>query len=488
MRMNWLALAGILCVSCPVVAESNLALSEKVRAELSRLVFKYNPLPPQVGADELRAYQDRTLQSPLAQFQQAELSRLYGDDVRLKVMLHRDTDGDGIRDFSVSDYFGRIYANDTDIDGDGIINVLDASPYNPSEPTTGEFVEANAGLESVPRHISFCEPRHRIDFRFNLRKCHLQTLIYNRFGIAVVELGAHFTVENLEVLYDAIQLYTGSGADRFLKVIYADQDALITPSPGDIEAYEAVWGMYDDVQGVTAAQVLDKSEAMVLYAKHLKASKVEQLGTLMHELAHAVQFSYGLKGEVNMFQLGQSVLPGFYRLMESFGWEITFPQARLSESEYPLFVPTYGGELNKEYETAAFDGKSIDEWRAIIEQKREADGAGYLRDADIQSRSIVGYYALLSPFEWHAEMLTSLFFIRVEQAVRVKYPAQADRLIDELVSKQASSWGYRYQNAANLQGKERLESTLNMPADDLSRLVDKYFPVSQRVLTQSTVE
>ena len=49
----------------------------------------------------------------------------------------RDLDGDEIPDYRIGKD-GILYEGDDDVDGDGVFNALDASPYNENESYTDE--------------------------------------------------------------------------------------------------------------------------------------------------------------------------------------------------------------------------------------------------------------------------------------------------------------------------------------------------------------
>ena len=108
------------------------------------------PLPQ---GDELAAYHALYEQSDAEAL--AYLDQLYGKRDDLKALAIRDSDGDGLPDYQVSDYFGKFMEGDLDGDGDGIRNLYDSHPYDRTEggqdtngdgipDQAGSFIDANA--------------------------------------------------------------------------------------------------------------------------------------------------------------------------------------------------------------------------------------------------------------------------------------------------------------------------------------------------------
>ena len=132
------------------------------QASLGFVFYRGNALPPPPDTPELES-----LQATLAAASQAdsdELRRLYGGDTELMAYAVRDTDSDGILDFRVSEFRGKFFEGDLDVDGDGIRNVYDADPYDPGRggrDSTGDGVPdvpgtfADADGDGIPDHADW---------------------------------------------------------------------------------------------------------------------------------------------------------------------------------------------------------------------------------------------------------------------------------------------------------------------------------------------
>ena len=97
--------------------------SDQQRESLAAVFYRGNPLPPPPTDLELNEARAKVRKAP--RWERRLLKQLYGRERELWVYATRDSDGDGIFDFRVSDYYGRFLEGDTDLDGDGIVNVSD---------------------------------------------------------------------------------------------------------------------------------------------------------------------------------------------------------------------------------------------------------------------------------------------------------------------------------------------------------------------------
>jgi hypothetical protein len=110
--------------------------AEQQRESLAAVFYRDNPLPPPPTDLELKQVRTKVRKAP--RWERRLLRQLYGRDRELWVYATRDSDGDGIFDFRVSDYYGRFLEGDTDLDGDGIVNILDDRPFRvDASPATG---------------------------------------------------------------------------------------------------------------------------------------------------------------------------------------------------------------------------------------------------------------------------------------------------------------------------------------------------------------
>ena len=119
-----LVLAAPLLSACDRAGNDN---GELQRDSLRHVYYSNGPMPPVPDADELARVEGAV--EDANSWERAALQEFYPGDVELWAYAVRDSDGDGVHDFRVSDYYGRFLEGDTDVDGDGIDNVLDATPF-----------------------------------------------------------------------------------------------------------------------------------------------------------------------------------------------------------------------------------------------------------------------------------------------------------------------------------------------------------------------
>ena len=102
-------------------------------------------------------------------------------------------DGDGVPDFRVSDYYGKLLEGDVDLDGDGVRNVLDSDPF---ERALGR-VDANSN--GMPDSVDWSVLGRTAELAA------LQLGLYRDLGIALVERDARFDLVLAQAVDDAVR-------------------------------------------------------------------------------------------------------------------------------------------------------------------------------------------------------------------------------------------------------------------------------------------
>ncbi len=112
-----IALLAAACGEVPTRAVEDAARAEpgqSQRRSLETIFYRGNPLPPMPAAAEMAAAAREV--AAAAPWERELLRSMYPADPESWALALRDTDGDGVRDFRVSDYYGRWLEGDTDID------------------------------------------------------------------------------------------------------------------------------------------------------------------------------------------------------------------------------------------------------------------------------------------------------------------------------------------------------------------------------------
>src|SRR5690606_9919552 len=182
--------------SSPPEAPRELAPSARAQAQrdsLRRVYYRNNDAPPPPSAAELRRLDRDLATAPPVEVK--ELYDLFGDDTELLAYATRDTDNDGVLDYRVSEYRGKFFEGDIDVDGDGIRNVYDAAPYDrrvggvdrdgdgiPDKP--GSFADRDG--DGIPDHLDWSRRKPE-------PLPELQANLFRDFGVILVERSSRCT-------------------------------------------------------------------------------------------------------------------------------------------------------------------------------------------------------------------------------------------------------------------------------------------------------
>jgi hypothetical protein len=436
---------GVVSLLALVVAPSSRAqnMAELQRNSLSTLFYRGNPLPPRPSDEEMATTRRRVRRA--RRWERRLLKQLYPDDVELWVYATRDSDGDGVLDFRVSDYYGRFLEGDTDLDGDGVDNVLDSRPYLADDST------ASVGLPATVDWDLKRKPAEMVA---------IQRRLFEQHRILLVDRSAEFTPQLARSLDDVVtRVYAGvfkdGGAVAALRIVAVEESSLLDPE--------------DEAGAGDFAQVLPASQTLEVYRRGIDAVPIIQLGFLAHEIGHNIQFSldYDRQRQDEIARRNYFAAPHFFGLVEPYGWSIveTRPDRR---SEFELFSPQYISQ--EPYEFLYLDD-SVEDWAqwmtAIYEEVGEER---YLTDDRITEHHIVGDYSLTGPWEWYSDQIIAYLYLAILDSLRDSCPPSEWNRLRQAFQKETveAEWPYfRFENGRGAEVHEHFRAAYPLADEDL---------------------
>jgi len=425
------------------------------------------PLP---GDDEVARY--RQQRDRMNEEARAILDDVYGANERLKALAIRDSDGDGLADYRISDYFGKFSEGDLDVDGDGIRNVLDSYPYDRTRggrDTNGDgapdadFTDANRN--SLPDHLDWAILGRDPEL------VAIQAGLYRDFRIALVERDAEFDLPLARAVDDVIRrvygakLVPSSGLPN-LRTVAVERTALLNRELAE----EAGTDM--------DAQALYNSQSLVIYDA---GRSVEQpaglLGLLVHEIGHAWHMSLDWDAEHPERENARNDFPApvFVRTVAPFGWSTSgYFDGELADDlpVRPQFL--YTGISEPEF---LYRGQSAQDWAVWVEEIYSTIGErdDYLEDERIASRGIVGDYSLTTPYEWYGDNVLAYVLVTLEEAALSGLePEQAAKGRETITQALRAIWpGFYHRNLAT-DVRTYFTETFPISAADREALVRRY--------------
>lgn len=447
-----LILVALLLPGCgsPPDSKQN-TYAQQQRQSLQVVFYRDNPLPKQPSADELNENRERIRAAK--PWEQSLLEELYPGDPELQVYATRDSDGDGLLDFRVSDYYGRFLEGDTDLDGDGIDNVLDSEPFI---MTTGE--QGNAVL---PPQVDWGQQGKPAEM------VRIQRELFDNHRILLVERSAEFTPTLARSVYDVVtrvyrDLFATKGTLATLRIISSEESSLLNPG---------------DEAGVSDyAQVLPASQTLEIYRRGIDAPAVIQLGYLAHEIAHNIQFAYDYNAQRQneIIRRNYFAATHFLELVAQYGWT-PVPVELAPETEFTLFRPHY--VVLEPYEYRYLD-EPVEDWEAWLTAIHDEVGVeNYLGDERITELNILGDYSLSGPWEWYSDHVIAYLYIEMldslaAQCTPAERKALADAFQGETVSRE---WPYfRFENARGAEILSHMRNEYPLDPADLGYLTEHY--------------
>jgi hypothetical protein len=428
------------------------------RASLSYVFYRGNDMPRSPSDRELRRLDRDFAEAPPAEVE--ELRGLFGDDRELLVYATRDSDGDGILDYRISEYHGKFFEGDLDVDGDGVRNVYDSRPYDPKHggrDTDGDGVPDDAGSfadrdgDGIPDHLDWS--RRKSD-----PLPELQTGLFHDFGVILVERSDRFTPELVRACDDVLRLIYREPLPT-LRTLAVEDQLLLRDDAGD--------------NGFMLAQ----TQTLTIYGKSIQgAPPIVLLGLLAHEVDHAWQLSLDFdERALAKENVRVHYPPGqFAAEIERFGWTAD-SQSLGGGYVHRLYWPHFYATSPK----YRFRGESPKAWKAWLEEIEQQLGSGFLEDPRLAKRGVIGPYSMTSPWEWHADQLMASLYNRMDRSIahhgNPAVAKSAELLRMRMLEAVQHQWArFDYRNALGSGIDRDFGKRFPLSDEELRHLVDRY--------------
>jgi hypothetical protein len=433
-------------------------LSAAQRASLEYVFYRGNDMPRSPSDRELRRLDRDLAEAPPVEVE--ELRGLFGEDRELLVYATRDSDGDGIFDYRISEYHGKFFEGDLDVDGDGVRNVYDSRPYDPKHggrDTDGDGIPDDAGSfadrdgDGIPDHLDWS--RRKADPMPDL-----QAGLFHDFEVILVERSDRFSPELVRACDDVLRLIYREPLST-LRTIAVEDQLLLQNDLGD------------------NGFMLPQTQTLTIYGKSIEgAPPIVLLGLLAHEVDHAWQLALDFdERALAQENIRVHYPPGaFAEEIERFGWT-TDLQSLGGGYVHRLYWPHFYATSPK----FQFRGESPKAWKAWLGEIEDEIGHDFLADPRLATRGVIGPYSLTSPWEWHADQLMASLYNRMDRSVTshgnpaVAKSATLLRLrMLEAVQHQWSRFDYRNALGSGIDRDFRKRFPLTQA--ELRHLVDRY--------------
>ena len=441
-----LAIAAALLSACGPAGKDAADLQ---RESLRNLYYKDGPVPPAPGEAELaRAVATVNDAQP---WEQALLTELYPEDSELWAYAIRDTDGDGVHDFRVSDYFGRFLEGDTDIDGDNLDNALDPSPFTADTNEQAQLpAEADWAAAGKPRSMTKTQKK-----------------LLGNHRVLLVDRSASFTPALARAVDDALtrvyrSIFGGKGMLSTLRIISTEESSLL----------------YADAEEGSGdfAQVLAATQTMEIYRPGIDAPPVIQLGFRVHEIGHNIQFEmdFDARRQEEIMRRNVFVAEHFHDLVTDYGWTTVAYEAD-PETDFTLFRPQY---ISPDAYSYLYYEETPEEWAEWLgDIYAEVGEDDYLTDPRLLELYILGDYSVSGPWEWYSDHLIAYVYIAMIDSLKDQCEEWSWDMLrhsfQEDIVRQA--WPYfRFENARGAPIQDYLAETFPLEPNDVDYLAEYY--------------
>ncbi len=424
--------------------ETTIADSENSRMNsLQSIYYRCGPLPSEPTQTEIDDLVERK-KDPKLKSEAAFLNKAFGSDLKLQAWAVRDHDGDWIKDYRISPS-GQFKENDTDVDCDGIANVLDDTPYG--AVTNGTITNCWAEPDRVKIGIDQNDngvPDH-IDWRLldegsqDPRPAKVQEGLLKDYGITLVDRRLRMTPAMATEL------------DLIIRKIYNKQ---ITP---ELPALRVI-ATDKDACGGAWAFASPQSSTLFFYPGFPELDAFLRLETFVHELGHMIQFSLDYT-TAHLYRLRRRnawQTDGFAGFIKKFGWTRQRNHKEKSYEDYQLAVPNCLGndKFNGIYDPYhwSFKGEDAKTWQDRWDFYTDTSWVKLHENTDLERLHMIGGYAYSTAWEWHAEHMAAFAMNRILQAATSLCTAdQMDEFNSKLhVKLPASEYYFDHTNAIGL--------------------------------------
>ena len=402
----------------------------------------------------------------------AMIDDFYGAERSLKALTIRDSDGDGLADYRVSDYYGKFSEGDVDVDGDGIRNLLDSHPYDRTQGGHDDdgdgapdraFTDANRN--GLPDHV---------DWQLAGRDAELARIqegLFRDFRILLVDRDAEFDLPLARAVDDALRRLYGSALAApaglpTLRTVAVEHEALLNAQ------------LAEEAGDDTSAQVFYNSQSLIVYDEGRNVrDAIGLLGLLAHEIGHAwhMALDWDFAHPASENARHDFPAPRFVAMMKPFGWTTDgYYDGELQDDlpVRPQFL--YTGISEPEFVYRDRTPQDWIEWlEAVYAELGEPED--YLEDAQFVDRGIVGDYSLTSPYEWFGDNVLAYLLVTLEDAALEGLDAQqASVARDRITAALRAIWpGFNHRNIAP-ETRAFFAKTFPISAEDQALLVRRY--------------
>ena len=332
------------------------------------------------------------------------LDEFYGSRNDLKALAARDSDGDNVPDYTVSDYFGKFMEGDIDVDGDGIRNTLDTFPYDPTqggEDTDGDGIPDAAGSFTDANRNGIPDP---VDFALDdvpEELAAIQRRLFSDNKIILLTRDAEIDLILARAIDDSVRrvfrtFFEHTSIMPTLRTIAVEKTALLGPLT---KAF---------AEDHTSAQTFSQTQTLIIYDEgRAVKDAIGLLGLVVHEMGHSYHMALDFDASDLSAENARTDFPApnFSALIKPFGWVQTGYYDGQFEGDLTVMPRfSYVGKNEPLYK---FGGRTPEEWDEWVRQRYEALGEDpeYLKDPTFANLHIVSDYSLSSPYEWYSDNL-----------------------------------------------------------------------------------
>jgi hypothetical protein len=434
---------------------------------LRQVFFVGGTLPPEPSNEEVERIAADLLSGPMTEIETKTIDTVLRRDLRLLVWLRRDQDGDGIRDFMLSTEDGKFFECDTDVDGDGVINAADSAPFDPAQGGRDvdgdqfpdrDYLDQNANL--IPDHVDWEMTAPNRDIWF----ANIQQKFFRNHKLLLIERGFDFGEASLQALDDAVSLAlakffpVGTGL-RSLRTVVVEPHVYLTEDPSD----------------TTNGMMLSHSQTLLLYRSGIQTAPSVQLGLLLHEIGHAIQYAEDGEPQRSMAELqGREVPPSAFmeRMSTWYGWRDEPVEAELGHSGH-WYLTVYD-EISPKY---FYKDQSSEQWQEWLNQIEAEVGDRFMHDQRIRQRHIIGSYSLGDPWEFHSDHMIAAGLTAIEDAARRLMPGKEyENRLHEFRAEIDQFWpDFAYYNARGGENLAKMRIEMPISHRDAVALANRYF-------------
>jgi len=400
--------------------------------------------------------------------QEVEVCRRYfRADPELLTWAARDTDGDGTQDFMVSFVDGKFHEGDLDIDGDGVLNIVDSQPFD------SQIGGADLGGDGFP-DIGFPDSNHNLipdfvdwqwDGAHSAELGLLQKRIYDKFRIILAERDAKFDLVMVQAIYDSLDLVFSNWiiptkGISTLRSIVAERASTVLPG-SDQE---------------TNAVMLSVPKSMIIYSCSMQYDPIVKLGLLVHEISHAIQYKIDERfdSEVEAAKRDPNDLSPFLTLMAEVDWSrlrSTAPRAETfwMSSVYDINVSLF-----------LFRGQTAEQWSAWLDRISKETGKDPLLSEKAENQFIIGEYSLTDPWEYYADHMIANLFLSIEGALPFALEdgsrqKELNGILKRLRKAVSTNWpDFQYGNATNGETLNWIRERHPLSSQAIDAMVKRY--------------